>query len=185
MPLMEVVHKAQLDNPQPAGFAYIATEQQGSNQYGYWGHDNGGSVWHWLPEYLILRELLRNHDYRPVVLGEYRGYQAARSAGRTYYGQTSPTSPPKYGTGGTFTATHYAGSKYAQSGGFKGSAYAADRVNHMPSFDGLHSQSQPGSFARSDGSGRRFGAGASAPSGRRFGQARRFPSAGRSFGRHR
>jgi hypothetical protein len=173
--------------PQPAGFAYIATEQQGSNQYGYWSHEHGESMWHWLPEYLILRELLWNHDYRPVLSSEYRGYQVARSVGRTFYGQTTPASPPKYGTGGTFTATHYAGSRYAQAGGFKGSAYASDRANRAPSFDGAHAQtrSQPGSFAKSDGSGKRFGSGASAPSGRRFGQSRGFPSAGRSFGRHR
>jgi hypothetical protein len=171
--------------PQPAGFAYIATEQQGSNQYGYWSHEHGDSLWHWLPEYLILRELLWNHDYRPVLASEYRGYQSARSAGRTFYGQTTPASPPKYGTGGTFTATHYAGSRYAQAGGFKGSAYASDRVNRTPSLDSPHAQSQPGSFARSDGSGKRFGSGVGAPSGHRFGQSRSAPSPGRSFGRRR
>ncbi len=171
--------------PQPAGFAYIASEQQGSNQYGYWGHDEGGSVWHWLPEYLILRELLWNHNYRPVVIDEYRGYQVARTAGRPYYGQATPTAPRTYGTGGTFTASHYAGSKYAQSGGFKGSAYASDRSGHGPSFDAAHPSTQGGSFAKSDGSGKRFGSGASAPSGQRFGQSHSFPKAGRGFGRHR
>lgn len=189
---MAIAHKdlGQFDSEamtvaQPAGFAYIATEEQGSNQYGYWAHDGGESVWHWLPEYLILRELLWNHDYRPVVLGEYRGYRTAQSAGRTYYGQTTPTSPPKYGTGGTFTATHYAGSRYAQAGGFKGSAYASNRAGGAPFGEGVQAQPKPGSFSRSDGSGKRFGSGVGSPSGRRFGSSRSFPSAGRSFGRRR
>lgn len=171
--------------PEPAGFAYIATEQQGSNQYGYWAHDSGTSVWHWLPEYLILRELLWNHDYRPVVLGEYRGYQVARDAGRTFYGKTSPSAPAKYGTGGTLTAEHYAGSKYVQSGGFKGSAYASNSAVRGPSFEGAHSSSQPGTLARGDGAGKRFGFGAAGSSGRRFGRGKGFPSIGRSFGRRR
>ena len=38
--------------------------------------------------------------------------------GHTYYGQTSPAAPPKYGTQGTFTQQRYASSRYVQSGGF-------------------------------------------------------------------
>jgi hypothetical protein len=170
---------------QPPGFAYIATEEQGSNQYGYWAHGSGESVWHWLPEYLILRELLWNHDYRPIVLGEYRGYRTAQNAGRTFYGQTTPTSPPKYGTGGTYTATHYAGSRYAQAGGYKGSAYASNRADRTPFRDGMHAEPKPGAFSGSDGTGKRFGSGVGSPSGRRFGSSRGFPSVGRSFGRRR
>jgi hypothetical protein len=151
--------------PQPAGFAYIASEQQGSNQYGYWAHDNGASVWHWLPEDLILRELLWNHDYRPVVLSEYRGYQAARSAGRSFYGQTTPSAPPKYGTAGTYTAAHYAGSHYVQSGAYKGSAYAS---SHTPSFEGA-TPAAPETLSKSSGAGKRFGFGTGISSGRRFG----------------
>lgn len=165
--------------PQPPGFAYIATEQQGSNHYGYWAHDNGASVWHWLPEYLVLRELLWNHDYRPVVLSEYRGYQTARSAGRSFYGQTTPASPPKYGTEGTYTATHYAGSHYVQSGGFKGSAYASNSSAHASPFEEVR-PGKAASFAKSDGAGKRFGFGAGAPSGRRFGGG-----IGRRFGGRR
>ena len=46
---------------QPAGFAYIASPSQGSNQYGYWTHNEGGSFWTFLPQYLIMRELLWGH----------------------------------------------------------------------------------------------------------------------------
>ena len=167
--------------PQPAGFAYIAPETQGSNQYGYWTHDGGTSVWTWLPQYLILRELLWNHSYRPVMLDEYRGYRTAQSAGRTYYGQATPASPPRFGTHGTFTRTSYASSRYVQTGGFKGSAYASHG-----SSPGLASERQPSrspSIFADRGAGHRFGSGASPSSGRRFGRAGGGRSFGRGFGR--
>lgn len=156
--------------PQPAGFAYIAPESAGHNQYGYWTHDNGHSVWTWLPQYLILRELLWNHHYRPVVLDEYRGYRVAQSAGRTYYGQGVETSAPKYGTQGSFTKTTYASSRYVQSGGFKGSGYASHRFN-SPSSDSRRGPA----FNDRGSAGKRFG---QAKPGRGFGR-----SPGRGFGR--
>jgi hypothetical protein len=163
--------------PQPAGFAYIAPESQGANQYGYWTHDGGHSVWTWLPQYLLLRELLWNHSYRPVVLDEYRGYRTAEQVGRTYYGRTTPASPPKYGTHGSFTQTSYASSRYVQSGGYRNSAYAAHGSFSEP---GAESRKSP-VFA-DKGAGHRFGSGARPSSGRRFGGSRSF---GRGFGRHR
>jgi hypothetical protein len=165
--------------PQPAGFAYIAPESQGSNQYGYWTHSGGQTFWTFLPEYLLLRELLWNHDYRPVVIEDYRGYRNALSTGRSYYGQATPASPPTYGTRGTFTQTHYANSRYMQSGGFRGSGYAS-HPDHSPSaFGGLGQRSASPS---DDSAGKRFGSGAGSPSGRRFGRS---PSAGRRFGGRR
>src|SRR5207245_1257844 len=111
---MAIAHKdaGQFDSEaqntvQPAGFAYIAPPSQGSNQYGYWSNAGGASVWTFLPQYLIMRELLWGHSYRPIVINEYNGYQTARSSGRTYYGRETPTSPPKYGSHGTFTAERY------------------------------------------------------------------------------
>lgn len=165
--------------PEPAGFAYIAPESQGSNQYGYWDHSTGHSVWTWLPEYLILRELLWNHDYRPVIANEYRAYRTAQSTGRTYYGQQSPAAPPKYGTHGTFTQTHYADSRYAQHGGFSNSSYATH-----PGSNSSASRAEPhtGFGMDSEGAGRRFGSGAHPSSGHQFGRARGF-GAGRRFGR--
>jgi hypothetical protein len=163
--------------PQPAGFAYIAPESQGSNQYGYWTHDAGHSVWTWLPQYLLLRELLWNHSYRPVVLDEYRGYRTAEQVGRTYYGRTTPASPPKYGTHGSFTQTTYASSRYVQSGGYRSSPYASHG-----SFNEPRAEAGKGPFSADRDAGHHFGTGARPSSGRHFGGSRGF---GHSFGRHR
>jgi hypothetical protein len=165
---------------QPAGFAYIAPESQGSNQYGYWTHSSAGTFWTFLPEYLILRELLWNHDYRPVMVEDYRGYRTAQNLGRSYYGRVTPASPPQYGTHGTFTQTHYASSRYVQSGGFRGSAYASHPDHSPAGVSAFH-----GGPASSDTAGHRFGSGVGSPSGRRFGQSPRAPSMGRRFGGRR
>ena len=93
---------------QPAGFAYIAPPSVGSNQYGYWTHNEHGSFWTFLPEYLIMRELLWGRDYRPVIINDYNGYYNAQRTGRTWYGQETPAAPPRYGSHGTFTQQRYA-----------------------------------------------------------------------------
>lgn len=185
---------------QPPGFAYIAPPSVGSNQYGYWSHSGGQSVWTFLPEYLIMRELLWGHSYRPIYVNEYNGYQVARRSGQTYYGRETPASPPKYGSHGTFTQERYASSRYVQSGGYAGSAYSSNRsagtagkpeagVNGQ----GFGRASQPDSSAgkRFGGSsnGQRFGNGSSS-GGQRFGTSRPSPRPsprlpGRSFGRRR
>ncbi|MBV9155519.1 MAG: hypothetical protein JO097_04610 [Acidobacteriaceae bacterium] len=167
--------------PEPAGFAYIAPPSQGSNQYGYWTHSGGESFWTFLPEYLLLRELMWGHDYRPIVVGEYNGYRTAERMGRSYYGQETPTSLPKYGTHGTFTQTRYAQSRYVQSGGFKGSAYASHRENgSTPAFNSSRF-GEHGSSAMNDRAGRRFGS-PPGSQGRQFGGLR---SPGRRFGGRR
>lgn len=171
--------------PQPAGFAYIASPSQGSNQYGYWSHSpDGHSFWTFLPEYLIMRELLWGHNYRPIVINEYNGYRDAVRMGRPYYGQETPNAPPKYGSHGTFTQERYAGSRYVQSGGFKGSAYSSNR---SPAVSGAP-RDEPHSFRPEPGErpsvGKRFGSGGG---GQRFGSgSRSMPRLpGRSFGRRR
>jgi hypothetical protein len=201
---MTIAHKdaGQFDSeaqnqPQPPGFAYIAPPSVGSNQYGYWTHSGGESVWTFLPQYLIMRELLWGHSYRPIYINEYNGFQSARSAGRVYYGQTTPASPPKYGSHGTFTTERYASSRYVQSGGFAGSGYASNRsaATARPesrsaepgSGRGFGHSSEPDSSAgkRFGGSsnGQKFGNG---NSGQHFGTPRSAPRApGRSFGRRR
>lgn len=176
--------------PQPAGFAYMAPPSQGRNQYGYWTQEGGHSVWTWLPEYLIMRELLWGHDYRPVVVDDYNRYRTVERAGRTYYGNETPTAPPKYGSHGTFTQSHYASSRYVQSGGFKGSGYASRsggsavaRPSWRPSSPSASGEGRRfGSGASRGSSGRRFGARPFSP-GRRFGSPMRSP--GRMFGRRR
>jgi hypothetical protein len=166
---------------QPPGFAYVAPPEVGSNQYGYWTHTDHGSVWTFLPQYLIMRELFWGHSYRPIVINEYNGYSQALRSGRPYYGQETPAAPPKYGTHGTFTEKRYAGSRYVQSGGFKGSAYGS----HGSSAQG-NSSGSPGPRPGSASEGKRFGSGSasrsSPPSGRRFGSGGSRP---RSFGRRR
>jgi hypothetical protein len=164
---------------QPPGFAYMATPEQGRNQYGYWDH----GVWTWLPEYLIMRELFWGPRYAPVYINEFNGYYTARNLGRSYYGAPTPAAPPKYGSHGTFTEQRYAGSRYVQSGGFGGSKYSS----------GPQTAARPGpsagGFAREFGEheggspsvGKRFGG---APSGKRFGGGGSAPRmAPRRFGR--
>ncbi len=174
--------------PQPPGFNYMAPPGQ-RNQYGYWEQHNGSSVWTWLPEYLLLREMLWNHQYVPIPAYEYEGYWSARRSGTTYYGQTysAPGQPqvqsaPKYGTHGTFTAKRYADSRYSnQSGSFGGSQYSNQGGGYRSSSSANGQSSSPAvsgsqghQFGRSPGSsGKRFGssgASRSAPSGRRFGR---------------
>jgi hypothetical protein len=172
------------NTPQPPGFSYIAPPSVGSNQYGYWSHSGGTSVWTFLPEYLILRELLWNRDYRPIAVNEYNSYRTAQRSGRTYYGQETPTSAPKYGTHGTFTQTHYAGSRYVQSGAFKGSAYASRDAGRGSAFSGSRTTPTFGSGDQS--SGHRFGRQPGArPSGQRFGRQGGARSFGRGFGGRR
>lgn len=121
--------------PQPAGFAYMAPPSQGSNQYGYWDHRDGQSFWVFYGKYALLRDLLFNHDYRPLSRGDWDGYRAERSQGRTYYGQGAESSAqsPKYGTSGTTTQERYAGSSYAKSGGFRDSPYASSKGSYRDS----------------------------------------------------
>jgi hypothetical protein len=180
--------EAQNQQAQPPGFAYIAPPSVGSNQYGYWSHSGGESVWTFLPQYLLMRELLWGHSYRPIYVNEYSGYQTAQRSGRTYYGQETPASPPKYGSHGTFTAQRYASSRYVQSGGYAGSAYASNRSA------GSAPRPQSSVFPREDSSaGKRFGGssggqkfGSGSGSGQRFGSPRPSPRVpGRSFGHRR
>lgn len=176
--------------PQPAGYAYIAPPSQGSNQYGYWRNEGGSSVWTWLPQYLIMRELLWGNNYRPVVIGDWDRYRTYERSGRTYYGNETPAAPPKYGSHGTFTQRTYANSRYVQSGGFRGSAYSSRPGSSSPTFSRPSAPPPPSASASPEG--KRFGSGASrAPSGRKFGfgsgssSGRRFGSPGRSFGGRR
>jgi hypothetical protein len=159
--------------PEPPGYAYIASPQEGRNQYGYWDHSGGGSFWHWLPEYLILSSLLSNHSYQPIPSYEWDRYHAAQRSGQTWFGRDE-SGAPRYGSHGTFTQQHYGNSRYVQSGGFSGSRFGSGAVT--------------GARPSAPSAGHRFGApDNSAPKrfggapGRSFGNAARAP--GRSFGR--
>lgn len=200
---MVVAHKnfGQFDSdaqttPQPPGFAYIASPSVGSNQYGYWTHQGGQSVWTWLPQYLILRELLWGHSYQPIYVNQYYGYQTAVRAGRTWYGQETPNAAPKYGSHGTFTQQRYASSRFVQHGGFTGSSYSSNRSaqstfsrpesGFLPRSSPSEDNSGVGKRFGGSSSGQRFGSGSrgfgSSGAGKRFGSPR---SAPRSFGHRR
>ena len=179
--------------PQPPGFAYMAPPGQ-SNQYGHWEQQNGTSVWTWLPQYLILRELLWNHQYVPIPAYEYEGYWLAHRSGTTYYGtttvQSSPSAPaaPKYGTHGTFTAKRYADSRYQNRGGSYGDSQYKSQGGYKSS--GYSNSGQAVAPSTSSEQGHQFGKSpSSSSSGKRFGSSsprstpRSSPSPGRRYGR--
>jgi hypothetical protein len=179
---------------QPAGMAYVAPPSEGSNQYGYWDHRDGRDFWVFYGQYALLRDLLSNHDYRPYDRYEYEGYRTYQSRGQTYYGHDTGSDAPKYGSQGTTTENRYAGSKYAQSGGFRDSHYASKSGGYRDSQYASPSMREPGA----DRSPKSFGhnsnpsspAPRAAPAPRSFHPApspSRAPmrSPGRSFGRHR
>jgi hypothetical protein len=159
---------------QPAGFAYMATPAQGRNQYGYWESRGGSSFWVWYGQYALMRDLLFNHQYRPLDRGQYDDFRSYQSRGQTYYGRD-------YGTQGQATRERYSGSKYAQGGGFRDSKYASKPGKYRDSEYATPSgQTAP----------RQFGKGSSSPSYRpspsrpsRPSYSPRPSSPGRRFGR--
>lgn len=165
--------------PQPPGYAYIAPPSEGRNQYGYWNNSGGMSVWTWLPQYLIMRDLLFRNSYQPIPSYDYNSYRTAQRSGQTYYGRDIDGAP-KYGSHGTFTQRHYASSQYVQkNGGFGSSSYA--------SRPGAGSTERRYGSSSGEPAGRRFGSGGSS-SGRTFGSrpsGRTFGGGGRSFGGRR
>lgn len=169
---------------QPAGFAYVAPNGQ-SNQYGYWDHSGGGNFWVFYGQYALMRDLLFNHNYRPLDRYEWEDYRSYQTTGRTYYGRDATAGLPKYGSQGTATADRYSGSNYAKSGGFKDSKYASKSGNYRDSRFATPGASNPGA----DHSPKRFGSGNSQPSFHppsRPAPRPSFhpPSSGRRFGRH-
>jgi hypothetical protein len=163
---------------QPAGMAYIAPPAVGRNQYGYWDHSGGQSFWVFYGQYALMRDLLFNHDYRPIYRGDWDEYRTYQSRGQTYYGRD-------YGTGGAATQQRYSGSGYARSGGFRDSQYASKGG----SFSGSKYASPSGNSAP-----KRYGSGGrpeeprpsyrpSAPSRPRPAPSYRPAPSGRRFGR--
>lgn len=141
---------------QAPAYAYIAPPGQ-SNAYGAW--NNG--VWTWLPQYLILRELLQPHYNRPITTGDWSSYDMARRGGNTWYGPGDAyrSSRPYTGRDGggfyhersskpTFGSRGFGGSKYESRGSYSGSKYQS----HGSSGFGSRSYSR-GSFG--GGRGRR------------------------------
>ena len=145
---------------EPAGFAYMAPPSQGSNQYGYWENRGGQSFWVWYGQYALLRDLLFNHSYRPLPRDDWEGYRTYRDRGQTYYGRDFESNAPKYGTNGTTTQDRYAGSTYAQGGGFRNSPYASKSGSYRDSPYATPGARSPGG----DSSPRSFGRNRPSPS---------------------
>jgi len=168
---------------QPAGFAYMAPLAQGSNQYGHWEHSGGRDFWVFYGEYALMRDLLFNHNYRPIERGDWEGYRGSQTRGQTYYGNEGG-SGQRYGTQGSTTQQTYSGSSYAKGGGFKNSPFASKPGSFRDSPYATPSSRQPGGSApRSFGSNPRPAMPSfhPAPAPRSF----HMPSgAGRRFGRH-
>jgi hypothetical protein len=137
---------------QPAGFAYMASPAQGRNQYGYWDHRDGRDFWVWYGQYALLRDLLFNHDYRPLNRGDWDGYRTYRDRGQTYYGGSGGTGQ-QYGTRGSTTEQRYSGSTFSRNGGFKDSQYASKSGSYRGSQYSSPGSRNPGF----DSSPRRFG----------------------------
>ncbi len=145
---------------QPPAYAYVAPPGQ-SNSYGSWS----GGAWHWLPEYLILSQLLRA-PRGMVTAPDYEAYQSARRRGDVFYGSNGgygQRSVPRPSTGGNNGPVYsrpppspppsqgYAGSKYQNRGGFSGSQYQS-RGSYQAS---RPAPSPSRSYSRSRGGGRR------------------------------
>jgi hypothetical protein len=165
---------------QPAGFAYMASPAQGRNQYGYWDHRDGRDFWVWYGQYSLLRDLLFNHDYRPLNRGDWDGYRTYQDRGQTYYGG-SGSSGQQYGTRGSTTQERYSGSTFSRNGGFKDSEYASKSGSYRGS-----RYSSPGSRNPDfDSSPHRFGSHAPSalPPSRSFRPSPSFHMPSRSLGR--
>jgi hypothetical protein len=124
------------DTIQPPAYAYVAPPGQ-SNSYGFWS----GGIWHWLPEYLLLSQLL-HASREPIYLPDYDAYRYARSRGETYYGRNREYAPPERPSGngpssngwyserprssspgGSSTSGGFSSSPYRSRGTFSSSPY--------------------------------------------------------------
>ncbi len=93
----------------PQGMAYV-----GNPRYGRWitGKD-GLSFWEFYGMYSLLNNLIGMRYSRPDYDMWNRDYRGRRP----YYGRENEEE--RYGSGGVFTRTRYAGSYYSRSGGFR------------------------------------------------------------------
>ena len=169
---------------QPAGFAYMAPPAQGSNQYGYWEHRDGQSFWVFYGQYALMRDLLFNHQYRPLPRDDWEGYRTYSQRGQTYYGRDFESGGTKYGSSGTATQERYAGSTYGKSGGFRDSEYASKSGTYRSS-----PYATPSTRNGGDSSGHTFGRNephaAPAPSYHPAPRPSRPSGGGRTFGGRR
>jgi hypothetical protein len=163
---------------QAPAYAYVAPPGQ-ANQYGSWS--NG--VWQWLPQYLILSQLLRGSYGNPITTGDYFDYDRARRRGEVWYGRGGEYRRPwgssrgwsrsgsaarrvldsiarNSGGGGWYRERPRSEPRASGSGGFSGSRYQS-----RGGYSGSRYQSRGGGFggfgsrSYSRGFGRGFGRG--------------------------
>lgn len=93
----------------PQGMAYV-----GNPRYGQWRTGSDGlSFWEFYGMYSLLNNVIGMRYYRPDYDMWNRNYRGRKP----YYGEG--TQGERYGSGGVFTRTRYAGSYYSRSGGFR------------------------------------------------------------------
>ncbi|HLH43354.1 MAG TPA: hypothetical protein VKV74_10235 [Bryobacteraceae bacterium] len=124
---------------QAPGYAYLAPPGQ-SNSYGYWD----GGVWRWLPEYLLLSQLLRS-SREPIYLPDYDAYRYSRSRGEVFYGRNREYEPPRRPTGGWYAER---GPASSGAGGFGGGGFSASPYRSRGAFSGSQYRSR-GTFGSS------------------------------------
>ncbi|HYP12823.1 MAG TPA: hypothetical protein VEQ63_02780 [Bryobacteraceae bacterium] len=134
--------------PEPPTYAYVAPPGQ-ANQYGSWS--NG--VWTWLPQYLILSQLLRGGGgYNPPIRYEdYRGYERARSRGETWYGHSGEyrRSPATGSSARRALERARSGRSDDDSPAMareRSSGYSGSRYQNRGSYSGSRYQSRGGGF---------------------------------------
>ena len=142
---------------QAPAYAYVAPPGQ-SNAYGSW--NNG--VWNWLPQYLIMRELLQPRMSTPITIGDYSAYDAARRRGDTWYGPRDSfrTRRPTISSGDRSYTGNSGGGFYREreKPSFGSRSYSDSRYQSRGSYSSSRYQSR-GTFssrpaARSFGGGR-------------------------------
>lgn len=163
---------------QPPGYAYVAPPGQ-ANQYGSW--NNG--VWSWLPQYLILSQLLRTSSVPPISTGNYYDYDQARRRGNVWYGRNGEYGSTWSRNSGTVDRLRRWGSGTSSQGGGTissgstrpregwntgGSTFGGSKYESRGGFGGSRYQSRPGSggsgfgsrsYSRGGSFGRGFGRG--------------------------
>ena len=174
---------------QPPAIAYVAPPGQ-ANHYGSW--NNG--VWTWLPQYLILRELL-NASRGPITYGDYHGWDSARRRGEVYYGnggygwwhsrRTAPTTSGGWG-GALNRARDWASSRSggvtAPSSSGTGGGFYKERPKTYGGSGG-YSGSQYRSQGSYSGSKYQSRGGYGSFGSRSYSRGGGFSGGGRSFGR--
>lgn len=104
-----VFEEEAINQATPPGMSYI-----GNSRYGRWRDDgHGTSFWEWYGMYMFMDSMLGGRRY---YRGDWDGWNRDYRGRRPYYGPQSD--PDRWGSGSSYTRTHYSGSSYGSTGGF-------------------------------------------------------------------